>query len=178
VNLREAAAEEAVLKTLLDVVDAEYKAKRAAVQHLLDEVRETTGTTRIDAALPDGTVVAKIGASDPKPEAKVVDVDAFRAWVQSAYPDEVERKFVPAAWSTSVRSSFAEKLLGQMTAAGVVCDPETGETVPGVEIRATRARTHAVRFEKSGRADIIAAFQAGRLSLPDLLGPPELPPAT
>ncbi len=175
-NLREAAADEAVLKALLDAIDAEYKAKRAQVQELLDIAREETGATRIDATLPDGTVVAKIGASDPKPEAKVTNADEFRMWVQGAYPDEVERRFEPAKWTTTVRPAFAEKLLAQMTAAGVVFDPETGEAVPGVEIRATRSRTHSVRFERSGREDIAAAYRAGRLVIPGL-ALPELPPA-
>lgn len=157
-TLPAAVAQEAVLKALLDAIDAEYKAKRAEVQALLDDAREQTGATQVAAKLPDGTQVAKVSCSEPKPEARVADDAAFLAWVRANYPSEIERRFV-----TEVRGAFAEKLLAQMTAAGVACDPETGELVPGVEIRATRSRSHSVRFEKSGREDIAAAWRRGEL---------------
>lgn len=168
VNLKALAQREAVLKALYETIGEELKSCRAQVQAGIDEAAETTGLRQIVAELPDGTVVAKIGLSDPKPEARVVDEAAFLAWVRESHPGEVERRLV-----TEVRPAFEAKLLSEMTGAGVPCDPSTGEVVPGVQIRATRSRTHAVRFEKQGRADVAAAWQAGQLAhlvLPELTG--------
>lgn len=169
-SLRDAVADEAVLKTLLDAIDAEYKAKRAEVQQLLEEARASTGLTRVDASLPDGTVVAKVGFSDPKPEARVTDRDAFLAWVRENHRDHIHTQVV-----VTVRPAFETALMAEMTAAGVAqwCDRKTGEIhdVPGVEIRATRSSSHSVRFEKSGRADIAEAWRSGRLPIPGLQMP-------
>ena len=47
-----------------------------------------------------------------------------------------------------------------------VCDKETGvvEEVPGVEVRATRARSHSVRFSKTGKDAIGEAWRNGALA--------------
>lgn len=169
-TLKELATREAILKALHDAIGEELKACRAAVQAGLDEAQETTGTRQIAVSLPDGTVVAKVSLTEPKPAAVVTDETAFTAWVRDNHPTEVERRFV-----TEVRPAFATKILGEITAAGVPqwADPETGEIhdVPGVEIRATRARSHSVRFDKGGREAIGAAWRAGALAglvLPEL----------
>lgn len=169
-TLKDNTTREAVLKALADAIAEELKACRAAVQAGLDEAQETSGTRQIEATLPDGTVVAKISLTDPKPTAGVTDEGAFLAWVRDTHPSEIERQFV-----TSVRPAFATRVLAEMTAAGTprVVDTETGEVhdVPGVQIRATRSRSHSVRFEKTGREDIAAAYRSGRLGhlvLPEL----------
>lgn len=171
-NLKELAQHEAVLKTLHDAIGEQLKAVRVEVQAAIDEAAETTGVRQVDASLPDGTRVAKISLTESKPEARVVDADAFKAWVRANHPGEIERRMV-----TEVRAAFESKILGEMTAAGVPCDPATGELVPGVEFKATRARTHSVRFEKSGRDDVARAWRAGALAhlvLPALVaGDPE-----
>jgi hypothetical protein len=161
-SLKDAAAREAVLRTLYDAIGEELKAARAEVQAGLDSAQQDTGVRQITATLPDGTVVAKVNLSDPKPEAIVIDEDKFTAWVRDHHPQNIVRRFI-----TEVRPAFTTALLAEMTAAGVAqwCDRETGEVheVPGVEIRATRSRTHSVRFEKSGRADVAEAWRSGRL---------------
>lgn len=170
--LKDNATREAVLKALYDAIGDELKACRAQVQAGLDEAQETSGTRQIEAPLPNGSVVAKISLTDPKPTASVADEAAFLAWVRDSHPSEVERRFV-----TEVRPAFATRVLAEMTAAGTprVVDTETGEVhdVPGVEIRATRARSHSVRFEKTGREDIAHAYRSGLLGhlvLPALTG--------
>lgn len=168
-SLRDHAAREAILKALYDAIGDELKACRADVQAGLDEAQETSGTRQIVATLPDGTVVAKISLTEPKPEARVTDEAAFTAWAVKAYPSEIKREYVGVV--TSVQPAFTTRLLGQMTAAGVPCDPDTGELVPGVEIRATRGRSHSVRFEKTGREDVGEAWRRGELAhvvLPEL----------
>lgn len=161
-NLRDAAAREAVLKTLLDAVKGEYDAARAEVQQHLDEARATSGVSRVDATLPDGTVVAKVGISDPKPAATVTDEAAFLAWVRENRKDQVHAELV-----VKVRPAFQTALLAELTAADTtqwVDEDGVLHTVPGVEIRATRARTHSVRFEKTGRELVADAWRAGQLT--------------
>jgi hypothetical protein len=77
------------------------------------------------------------------------------------YGTEVERKFV-----TTVRQSFTDRLLKEVTAIG------TGEwadangvlqEVPGVAIAPSRARTHSVRFKTDGRDKVMQALREGRL---------------
>jgi hypothetical protein len=165
-----AATREAILKTLYDEIGGRLKAARAEVQAELDA---SAGVRQVAATLPGGQLVAKVSLTDPTPEAKVADEDVYTAWVRDhhpAGPANIVRRFV-----TEVRPAFTTALLGELTAAGVPqwCDPETGElhTVPGVEIRATRARTHSVRFDKGGRDAVMAAWRAGQLTaevLPEL----------
>ena len=166
-SLQDAAAREAVLKALLDRIDVEYKKARAEVQAELDANR---GLQQVAAQLPDGRKVAKISLTDPDPAAVVTDPDAYLAWVRDQHPgtDNITRRMV-----TEVRPAFTTALLAELTAAGVPqwCDTETGEvhTVPGVQIKATRARSHSVRFEKTGRELVAEAYRAGLLT--DLVMP-------
>jgi hypothetical protein len=178
-KLSQLASEEAVLKALLDAVGDRLKGVKADMQAALDEVRSVR---QVSALLPDGTEVAKISLTDPKPEAVVTDPDAFLAWVRETAATEVVRRVEVV---TEVRPAYRAALLAQMTAAGrpEICDKETGvvDTVPGVEIRATRARSHSVRFGKTGKAAVAAAWQAGQLlnvALPQLTAsePDRCPP--
>jgi hypothetical protein len=170
VSLQDASAREAVLKALSDRIGDALKAVRAEVQAELDAA---AAVRQVEARLPDGKLVAKVSLTDPAPAATVVDPEAYLAWVRDHHPagkDNVVRRFV-----TEVRPAFTTALLGELTAAGVPewCDQESGvvHTVPGVEIRATRSRSHSVRFEKAGRELVAAAWQAGLLGalvLPEL----------
>lgn len=139
-NLRELGLEEATLKALADTVTDRLKAVRAQTQTGLDDAEEQSGTRQVVAKLPNGTTIATLSLTEPKPEAKITDAEAFQAWVMETFPDEIQRRFV-----AEVRAAFAEKLLGQMTAAGVarLLNTETGELhdVPGVEVKATRSQS-------------------------------------
>jgi hypothetical protein len=170
-SLKEAVAREAVLRALADEIGAQLKQVRAQVQAGLDEAQESTGVRQVAAMLPDGTLVAKVSITDPAPTAAVTDEAAFLAWVRQEYPTEVKARLV-----TEVRPAFAEKLLADITASGAVCDPATGVAVSGVEIRAGRARSHSMRFEKTGRDAIAEAWRTGQLAdhvLPELAPPAE-----
>lgn len=168
-SLKEAAAREAYLKTLLDVVNGAYKEARAETQQLLDAAAEETGARQIAVTLPDGPDIATVSLSSGEAAAKVVDEDEFTAWAIANYGTEIERKLV-----TTVRKAFVDRLLKEVTAIG------TGEwadmngvlqKVPGVEMVPTQARTHSVRFKKEGRDRVMAAWREGRLTgvvLPEL----------
>ena len=169
-NLPDLALEEAALKTLADAVLDRLKEVKAEMQEAL----ETTGASHVDAKLPDGTKVATLSRSDPKPTAVVVDEKAFLAWVRANSPHNVTSRLV-----TEVRPAYQAALLAEMTAAGVteIADRETGvvDEVPGVEIRATRTTTHRCLPTKDGRDAIAKAWRNGELahlSIPQLTAAP------
>lgn len=169
-NPKEAAAREAYLKTLLDVVEAEYKAARAETRQALEAAAQETGTRQIVVSLPDGPDIATVSLSSGEAAAKVVDAEEFTAWVRENFASEIERRFV-----TTVRQAFTDRLMKEMTATGSTewVDTETGvvHDVPGVEIAPARARTHGVRFKKDGRDRVMRAWREGRLTavvLPEL----------
>ncbi|MFD8407207.1 hypothetical protein ACFV1G_21280 [Streptomyces anulatus] len=170
-NMQQLALEEAALKTLADTVMDRLKAVKAEMQTALTE----GGVGKVDATLPDGTKVAVISRTDSKPAAVITDPEAFLAWVRAAAPTEVTTRLV-----TEVRPAYTTALLAEMTAAGVaeVSDKETGvvDSVPGVEIRATRSTTHSVRPVKGGRDLIAEAWRTGalgHLNLPQITAAPQ-----
>jgi hypothetical protein len=172
-KLAQLASEEAVLKALHDAIGDRLAAAKAETQAALDKARSVK---QVSALLPDGTEVAKISLTNPKPEAVVTDPAAFLAWVRETAPTEVVRRVEVV---TAVRPAYRAALLAQMTAASrpEICDKETGvvETVPGVEVKATRARGHSVRFAEAGKEAVAAAWQAGLLTsvvLPELTAEP------
>lgn len=167
-SLRDAAAREAYLKTLLDVVNDAYKEARTETQSLLDSASEESGTRQVAVTLPgapdqDGVDIATVSLTAGEAAARVADEEKFTAWVVEYFGTEVERRFV-----TSVKPAFVKKVLAELTAAGGTewADPENGviHDVPGVEIAPARARTHAVRFKKDGRDQVMAAWREGRLA--------------
>lgn len=172
-SLKEAATEEAVLKALLDQVDAAYKAKRIEVQKLLDEAAKDHGQRNVTVEVA-GAQVATVNLKSGSAEAAVTDPEALLAWVMKELPGEVERRFV-----TTVRPAFLKKLLDELTAANSKewVDPTTAviHVVPGVAIVANRGRTHEVRFTGgkagTGREAIAAAWHSRALELPTVAGP-------
>jgi hypothetical protein len=173
-GLKQAAAREAILKTLLDAVKEEYDVARAETRDLLEAAAKETGVRQVAVSLPEGPDVATVSMSGGSAEAKVTDVDAFTSWVVANFASEVERKFL-----TVVRESFTKKLLAELNASGTTeyADPATGviHDVPGVAIAPTRARTHSIRFKKEGRDQVMHAWREGRLTgvvLPQLTAAP------
>jgi hypothetical protein len=169
-SLKDAAAREAYLKTLLDVVNDAYKEARNETQKLLDEAAQETGARQVAVALPGGPDIATVSLASGEAAAKVIDEEKFTAWVRENFASEIERRFI-----TEVREAFAKKLLAELTAAGSTewADPETGviHEVPGVAIAPARARTHSVRFKKDGREQVMHAWREGQLTaaaLPEL----------
>ncbi|NUU23328.1 MAG: hypothetical protein HOV68_17725 [Streptomycetaceae bacterium] len=150
---------EVSLRALADAVNDRLKTVRAEMQTHFDNGH---GLRQVAATLPDGTEVAKVTVTDPKPEAQITDPDAFRDWVLKHRPSEIRRTVL-----TEVRDAYKAVILNECTAAGVakVCDRETGEVfdVPGVTVRPTRARGHSVRFAKTGKEQIAEAWRNGLL---------------
>ncbi|WP_406013024.1 hypothetical protein OG520_10785 [Streptomyces sp. NBC_00984] len=192
-QIKAATTKEAVLKALLDTVDKAYKVARTDVQAMLDEQQKTTGGTKFDASLPDGTKVGDVRLSGGEAAAKITDEQVFVEWAHKTFPSEAVTKLVrpvPARLVKAVQPRFVTLLLEQMTAAGVaqVHNEETGEIldVPGVDIKPSRARTHSVNFtraskvKRAGRDLVADAWRAGTLApivLPALAPPPAATPA-
>lgn len=161
-TLKEAAAREAALKTLLDTVKDAYDEARKETRAALEAAAQETGVRQVAVSLPDGPDIATVSLSSGEAIARVVDEDVFKAWVRDHYATELERKFI-----TTVRKAFVDRLLKEMTAAGAAefADPETGviHEVPGVAIAPARARTHSVRFKENGRQQVLKALREGQL---------------
>ncbi|MFF3353353.1 hypothetical protein ACFYWN_12010 [Streptomyces sp. NPDC002917] len=161
--VKDATTREAVLKALLDEVKEAYEAARTDVQYLLDRQEQATGARQFGAALPDGTKLGTVSLTGGSPAAVVTDDEAFTAWAREAFPAEARTRIVK-----DIQPAFVKRLLAEMTAAETtqVCNPETGEVhdVPGVQIKATRARSHSVRFTKTGRELVADAWRTGALA--------------
>lgn len=158
-DMQQLALEEAALKALSDAIGDRIKEVKADMQEALD----STGASRVEAKLPDGTKVATISKTEPKPAAVVVDPEKFLAWVREHSPANVVSRLV-----TEVRPAYTAALLAELTATGVPvwADKETGEAVDvdGVEIKATRGRTHSVRPVDGGCEAIAKAWRSGALA--------------
>lgn len=158
-NMANLALEETALKTVIDAFTTRLKVVRADMQAAMD----TTGVSRLEATLPDGTKVGTVSLTNPKPTATVTDPDRFLEWVRVHSPANITTRLV-----TEVRPAYTTALLAEMTAAGVteVADRDTGvvEEVPGVEIRATRSRTHSARPAEGALETILAAWRTGQLA--------------
>lgn len=164
-SLRDLALEEAALKLLAERVAAAQKDVKARTQAALDRAAERDGVERIVAALPDGQAVATIGLRKGETGPVVTDEDALARWLRATFPDEqwTETRIV-----RTVKPWKLAELMAEMEAAGAtkVADKTTGEVhdVPGVAIKPTRARTHAITWRKNGREAVAEAWRAGALA--------------
>ncbi|MEU8989996.1 hypothetical protein AB0C98_26795 [Streptomyces sp. NPDC048558] len=173
--VRDAVTREAALGALLDEIKTAYNTARTDVQNLLDQQYKATGTTKVDATMPDGVKVGSISRNAGERAAKITDGEAFRLWVRDTYPSEHVVEVIPLQVVTRVQPAFAAKLLGEMTAAGVpqVADLTTGEVldVPGVEIKPSRAASHRMTYTRGstaqpagGRELVARAWREGTLA--------------
>ncbi|MFC5720351.1 hypothetical protein ACFP1Z_09275 [Streptomyces gamaensis] len=179
-SLKDLAAEEAVIDLLAARVAEAKKDVRKRMQAALDAAAESDGVERVAASLPSGEVVATVSLRKGETGAAVVDEGAFARWVRETFPGE---QWTSVRVVREVRPWKAAELLAEMTATGApqIVHRETGEvlTVPGVAIRTTRARTHALTWRRDGKAAVAAAWHSGELAaqLAALTGPSEPEPA-
>jgi hypothetical protein len=98
----------AVLKRMLNKIDR--------------DLRESVEMDRGDrkAAQADGRRIGHVLLTDPQPAFRVVDGEAFRAWVREHRPEEI-------VTVESVRSSYEKAVLDRG------CD-DAGEAIPGIEL--------------------------------------------
>lgn len=153
-SLRDLALEEAALDLLADRVSKAKKDVRARMQAALDTAARADGVDRVAATLPTGETVATVSVRPGATGPVVTDEEALARWLRATWPEQ--------DWTTTrlvreVRPWKLAELVAQMDAAQAakVVDAETGEIhdVPGVVIKPTRARTHALLWKKTGKAD-------------------------
>lgn len=161
-SLKETAARAAVLDTLHKAIGDELKTAKRELETGLRAAKAETGTQKVTISLDEQQDIGTASLVQPAAAAVIADPEKFKAWVMDNYSSEIERKFV-----TEVRTSFAGRLLKEMTAAGVAqwADPETGEIhdVPGVEMQGRTAYTR-LTVPDAGKQAIGQAWQSGALS--------------
>lgn len=123
-----AAARRAVAAGLVanGIKDIEKQAKAELLDMCL-----ATGTRTLDVTDEDGTPLATVSKASGKGKAAVTDTAAFNAWVEENYPEAVTETVVK-----TVDPDMVLRLLNAATAVGDAVDVETGEVIPGVEIKA------------------------------------------
>lgn len=160
-NVADLAREAAVLKTLQDAVAERLEITKTRLTAAFAE----TGSTQAVPELPDGTKIATVThAGSGGSSAYVASEDELMAWVLKEHPDQVE---------LVIRDGYKKALMDAAKKAGQPVDPATGETVPGIAVKASRAYV-SIRFKDGGRDAVAAAWRAGQLSGVDLVAPAEV----
>ncbi|CAM3288656.1 hypothetical protein [Stackebrandtia soli] len=118
---------------------------------------DLTGADRVRVTDDDGTALGTVSRTKGRVTARVVDAEAFAAWVAQAHPEAIV---------TTVDPAWRDRLLVAVRALGDPVDSETGEVIPGVEL-AEGAPSISVRPTDAAR-DRMAALLAdtGLLGLP------------
>lgn len=155
--LRDAVTRKAALKALYDQIGEALAEAGTDVQYLLNQQYKATGTTKVDALLPDGTPVGSVTRKGGEKAAAVTDDEAFRVWVRDTYPSEHIVEVIPVHVRTGVQPGFVAKVLAEVNAAGAAryADPATGEVhdVPGVELKPSRAASHQLNYRRATKTD-------------------------
>jgi hypothetical protein len=148
----------AVLKVLADEVAAQLAVTKLATEQAFKDAESTQAT----AKLPGGTKVATVSyAGGDGKTASVTNDAAFLAWMIANHPEETE---------VVVRGNAQKKILDYAKAAGRPIDRETGEIIPGIEIRDSRPYV-SIRFRPGGADAVADAWLAGDLTGIDLVRP-------
>ena len=175
-SLRDLALEEAALDLLAARVAAAKKDIRARMQAALDAAAARDGVERIAATLPTGEQVATVSLRRGTTGPVVVDEEAFARWVAERWPDK-RTEYTETRIVRTVKPWRAAELVAQMDALELGLDdgrprpaqwpdPDTGELVevPGVLIKPTSARTHALTWRKGGKEATAEAWRSGALA--------------
>ncbi|MCF2531719.1 hypothetical protein [Yinghuangia soli] len=163
-SIKDIAQRTAVLRNLAASINSALANAETELKTALREQKKATGTTKISIELPDATPIGSVTLVQPPPAATVVDEAAWRDWVRSVMPGEIEPTF-----TVRVRPSTEKALLKSISAASSTvpqwCDPETGEVhnVPGVEVQPRAAYARMTLPADSNQA-IAAAWQRGDLA--------------
>jgi hypothetical protein len=175
-SLRDDNAKFALLKAVVDAATAEIARLRADhTGHLVERFKEE-GTTSFKALLPDGTAVATISLTIPKPTLTVTDDEAFKAWLETNHPNAIDTETIPAQpeqlipavperVERNVNPKRITSLMEQFKPVpdGVV-DLTTGMLVAGVEMTpAADPKQFSVTYAKDGRDQLADAYRAGDL---------------
>lgn len=147
-DVQRAARVAAVMKAISDLAADAFKRSKADVAQHLDP------GDRKGAALDDGTKIGTISYSEGRKGAKVYAETAFYDYVAKHYPGEIV---------SVVRPSFVKTLFATGTEVDdELCDPKTGEMVPGVRVERGDPYVSVRQDDDAVRA-IARAWQRGEL---------------
>jgi hypothetical protein len=148
----------AVLKVLADEVAAQLAITKLATEQAFKDAESTQAVPK----LPDGTKIATVSyAGGDGKTASVTNDAAFLAWMIANHPEETEMV---------VRGNAQKKILDYAKQAERPIDRETGEVIPGIEIRDSRPYV-SIRFRPGGADAVADAWLAGDLTAIDLVRP-------
>ena len=98
-------------------------------------------STGMKVKTDNGIELGTISHVPDRPNAKVVDDKAFTAWVKANRPDQIREV---------VDKPYKDAILKAATQEGVAVDAETGEVIPGIELR-TSSGYISVRENDAGK---------------------------
>jgi hypothetical protein len=160
-NPKDLALELALTATIADAA-SEHK------DYLRGQLAETFGeigadSTRVEL---DGERIAKVALVTPADKPYIDDEAAFIAYAEANLPDAIVKKV-----RESVQKAILEKCAP--TPDGRAVDKTSGEIVDGVRFRKATPYV-STRFEKEGRALLLAALRSGALTF-NPVTTPQLP---
>jgi hypothetical protein len=164
----------AILKALKDVVDGELERGKAEATRSFHAVGAKTAI----AMLPDGTPIAKVTLTEPKPSLEGATMPSVIAYVKEHYPARYRAQTTVQVTQTVPEAADVKDLIDDGTFAlqkdGSFVDTTTGEVVPLLAMKQGKPYP-SVKFEPGGREIVADAWNAGTLNevLPPALPNPE-----
>lgn len=107
----------------------------------LFDALEQADSTGMKVKTDDGIELGTISHTPNRPTAKLIDEKAFTAWVKANRPDQIREV---------VDKPYRDKVLKDATKEGIAVDTETGEVIPGIEMRESKGYI-SVRENDAGR---------------------------
>ncbi|WP_435070427.1 hypothetical protein [Amycolatopsis thermoflava] len=177
---RDLAVQVTAYKVLKDHAEGKYNEVRAELAARMER------GDRVMAVAPNGVKIAAVSKKDPKPQARIVDVPAFRAWVAKHYPErivttleivgapeevkEVLMRHAPALLkqSDAVHPDLVRTVLNDSVKHGRATGPGGEVEIPGVEVESREGVVACVPTENA-MGIVAEMLQSGELDLLDVL---------
>lgn len=169
VPMRDAALGFALRKTIADRVSAEVKGERLDLQDRLLKRMRDEGVKQTMVSLPDGTPVATLTVSQPRPVVEAVDPEGLLEWARENQPEWVETVEHEAveAWTEYRLTPEALAGKGLTQAAGGTLVTSDGEQVPGLRRTTPAPKSFAVKYADGGADALVEAWLGGELAAVD-----------
>jgi|SRR6267142_1895368 len=172
----------AALRALRDQADQAFNDAKAELEKAMEK-----GDTLAVFSPIDRTEIGSVSKSKPKPAARVVDQDAFAAWVGEHYADEVSsayevigtpRQVAEVLFThapklirrvSKVSPALTSQVLVQSSKLGEPVGPEGETDIPGIVVETADGRL-SCRVTDDAFAAVLALIRAGRMPLELLAG--------
>lgn len=169
VPMRDAALGFTLRKTIADRVSAEVKGERLDLQDRLLQRMRDEGVKQTMVSLPDGTPVATLTVSQPRPVVEAVDPEGLLEWARENRPEWVEtvEHEAVAAWTEHRLTPEALAGKGLTQAPGGTLVTTDGEAVPGLRRTTPAPKSFAVKYADGGADALVEAWLVGELAAVD-----------